>query len=258
MSPLSEVIVLAPLVPLQKKIYEFLRLLTSGSGTSQHQSLQNILVQLWSSITSVKFQTSTGHSSKKMNCTQDEENHFQIFMDSGSRFYRWQGISNISYFTSGKTYSNRPNICSNLIACGNQSSSFKDHFHIFWDRVLMLSNFRFSNIYPKAYISEMGVVKFIYIAFRNVMQKESSSQEGWGYIRGQAVVCIFYIVIWNDCFEMIMIIWARFFFNNWIACFYDCLVCGPINPLQDSYDDMQLSVNAQLQNLVQSFINSCS
>ena len=75
---MSEVTVLAPLVPLQKKIYEFLKLLTSGSSTSQHQSLQNILVQLRSSITSVKFQTSIGHSSKNINCTQDEENHFQI------------------------------------------------------------------------------------------------------------------------------------------------------------------------------------
>ena len=131
LSPLSQVIVLAPLVPLQKKIYEFLKLLTSGSGTSQHQYLQNILVQLRSSITSVKFQTSTGHSSKKINCTQDEENHFQIFMDSGSRFYRWHEISNISDFTSGKTYSNRPKISSNLTVSGNQSSSFKDRFHIF-------------------------------------------------------------------------------------------------------------------------------
>lgn len=50
--PLSEATVLAPLVPLQKKIYgsvlhqELPQLLTSGSGTSQHQSLQNIVVQL--------------------------------------------------------------------------------------------------------------------------------------------------------------------------------------------------------------------
>lgn len=49
--PLSEVTVLAPLVPLQKKIYvsvlhqELPKLLTSGSGT-QHQSLQNVVVQL--------------------------------------------------------------------------------------------------------------------------------------------------------------------------------------------------------------------
>ena len=50
----------------------------------------------------------------------------------------------------------------------------------------------------------------MYIAFRNVMHVESSSREGWGYIRGQTAVCILYILIWNDCFEMIMIIWAHF------------------------------------------------
>ena len=48
--PLSEVTLLAPLVPLQKKIYvsvlhqEFPKLQTSVSGT-QHQYLQNIVVQ---------------------------------------------------------------------------------------------------------------------------------------------------------------------------------------------------------------------
>ncbi|KAH9300516.1 hypothetical protein KI387_012099, partial [Taxus chinensis] len=49
---LSEVTVLAPLVPLQKKIYvsvlrkELPKLLLNFAGTSQHQSLQNIVVQL--------------------------------------------------------------------------------------------------------------------------------------------------------------------------------------------------------------------
>eukprot|EP01018_Ginkgo_biloba_P001772 Gb_15026 [translate_table: standard] len=50
--PLSEVTVLAPLVPLQKKIYvsvlskELPKLLIGNSGTSHQQSLQNIVIQL--------------------------------------------------------------------------------------------------------------------------------------------------------------------------------------------------------------------
>ncbi|XP_057828466.2 probable helicase CHR10 isoform X4 [Cryptomeria japonica] len=50
--PLSEVTVMAPLVPLQKKIYisllrkELPKLLTRSVGTLQQQSLQNIVVQL--------------------------------------------------------------------------------------------------------------------------------------------------------------------------------------------------------------------
>ena len=60
--------------------------------------------------------------------------------------------------------------------------------------------------------------------------------------------------MWNSCFEMIMIKWALFCFNNWITCYsWFCSVYGLIHPCHNSYDPHVIIFNYLMQNLIHFF-----
>ena len=60
--------------------------------------------------------------------------------------------------------------------------------------------------------------------------------------------------MWNSCFEMIMIKWAMFYFNNWITCYsWFCSAYGLIHPCQNSYDTHGIIFKYLMQNLIHFF-----